>query len=100
MLMFTTNAVMNLFGLVMEMMNPPEREKVEWIPFVFGCISGIAPWIVVLMYFFGGGNYSQIPGFVYGILCGYFVFFNTFPVNMVLQVAAVPVRVPVRTNTK
>ena len=33
----------------------------------------------------GGGNYERIPGFVYGILIGYFIFFNTFPVNMALQ---------------
>ena len=31
----------------------------------------------------------QIPGFVYGILFGYFFFFNTFPVNMFLQYARV-----------
>ena len=37
------------------------------------------------MYFFGGGRFSQIPWFVYAILGTYFVFFNLFPVNMVLQ---------------
>ena len=50
-----------------------------------GCWAGIAPWLVILLYFLGGGNFSRIPGFVYGILIGYAVFFNTFPVNMVLQ---------------
>jgi hypothetical protein len=88
-LMFVVNAVMNLCGLLMEMMNPPDRDRVEWTPFVVGCVAGAAPWIVVLMYFFAGGNYSEIPGFVYGILGGYFVFFNTFPVNMALQYARV-----------
>jgi hypothetical protein len=88
-LMFFVNAVMNLFGLLMEVMNPPDRKQVDWTPLVFGCVAGVAPWIVVLLYFFAGGNYSQIPGFVYGILFGYFVFFNTFPVNMVLQYARV-----------
>jgi len=88
-LMFTVNASMNLFGLVMEKLNPAGRTKVDWSPFVFGCVAGVAPWIVVLSYFLGGGNYGQIPGFVYGILFGYFVFFNTFPVNMVLQYARV-----------
>merc|ERR1712028_288076 len=58
-LMFVVNAVMNLFGLLMEMMNPPDRKSVDWTPFV------------------------------YGILGGYFIFFNTFPVNMVLQYARV-----------
>jgi len=88
-LMFIVNAVMNLFGLLMERMNPPERTAVDWSPFIFGCIAGAAPWIVVLMYFLGGGNFGQIPGFVYGIIVGYFIFFNTFPVNMALQYARV-----------
>jgi hypothetical protein len=88
-LMFFVNASMNLFGLMMERLNPPERTSVDWTPFIFGCVAGVAPWIVVLSYFLGGGNFSQIPGFVYGILFGYFFFFNTFPVNMVLQYARV-----------
>ena len=46
-LMFIVNAVMNLFGLLMERMNPPERTAVDWAPFIFGCIAGAAPWIVV-----------------------------------------------------
>ena len=39
----------------------------------------------MLLAFLGAGDYENIPGFVYGILGGYFVFFNTFPVNMILQ---------------
>lgn len=88
-LMFFVNASMNLFGLMMERLNPPERTSVDWTAFNFGCVAGVAPWIVVLSYFLGGGNFSEIPGFVYGILFGYFLFFNTFPVNMVLQYARV-----------
>jgi len=87
--MFFVNASMNLFGLMMERLNPADRISVDWTPFVFGCIAGVAPWITVLSYFLGGGNYSQIPGFVYGILFSYFVFFNTFPINMALQYARV-----------
>jgi len=86
-LMFTINACMNFFGLLMEQMNPPGRADVDWTPFIFGCVAGAAPWVVVVSYFVGGGNFDQIPGFVYGILVGYFIFFNTFPVNMVLQYA-------------
>jgi hypothetical protein len=41
------------------------------------------------MYFLGSGNFSQIPGFVYGILVAYLIFFNTFPINMYLQYAKV-----------
>lgn len=88
-LMFFVNASMNLFGLLMEKMNPPGQTAVDWSAFLFGCVAGVAPWAVVLLYFFGGGNYSHIPGFVYGILFGYFLFFNTFPINMALQYAKV-----------
>ena len=65
-----------------------EKDKArgkDWTPFWVGCLLGIASWIVVFLYFFGGGQYDNIPGFVYGILFAYFVFFNTFPVNMFLQ---------------
>lgn len=86
---FLVNASMNFFGLHMETLNPPDRTKTDWSPFVHGCVAGLAPWIVVAQYFFGGGNFSQIPGFVYGILFGYFLFFNTFPINMALQYARV-----------
>jgi len=86
---FLVNASMNFFGLHMETLNPPERTKTDWSPFVHGCVAGLAPWIVVAQYFFGGGNFDQIPGFVYGILFGYFFFFNTFPVNMALQYARI-----------
>lgn len=88
-LIFFVNASMNLFGLLMEKMNTPDRDQTDWTPFVFGCVAGIAPWITVLQYFLGGGNFGKIPGFVYGILVGYFVFFNTFPVNMYLQYAKI-----------
>ena len=38
--------------------------QVDWSPFVFGCVAGLGPWIVIGLYFFGGGNYGQIPGYV------------------------------------
>jgi hypothetical protein len=84
-LIFLVNASMNFFGLHMEQLNPPERTNTNWSPFVHGCVAGLAPWIVVAQYFVGGGNFDKVPGFVYGILFGYFFFFNTFPVNMALQ---------------
>merc|ERR1712072_706504 len=86
-LIFFINAVMNMAGLLMEKMNPPRRQQTDWSPFLIGCVAGIAPWIVILMYFLGSGNFGQIPGFVYGILVAYAVFFNTFPINMALQYA-------------
>ena len=88
-LIFFINAVMNMSGLLMEEMNPPDRKFTRWSPFIIGCIAGLAPWIVILMYFLGSGNFSNIPGFVYGILFAYALFFNTFPINMYLQYARI-----------
>lgn len=83
-LIFMLNATMNLFGLLMERMNPPGTKDFNWEPFLFGCFSGLGPWVVVFIYFLGS-NPADIPGFVYGILFSYLIFFNTFPVNMTLQ---------------
>ena len=85
-LIFTGNASMNLFGLVMEQLNAgTEKNKVIWGPFIWGSIAGLAPWIAILLYMFGTGNFDMIPWFVWAIVGTYFVAFNTFPINMVLQ---------------
>ncbi|MPN55645.1 hypothetical protein SDC9_203329 [bioreactor metagenome] len=34
---------------------------------------------------FGTGNFDMVPWFVWAIVITYFVTFNTFPVNMILQ---------------
>ncbi len=78
------NASMNLFGLLMEEINQ-FKEKTDWKPFIFGSIAGIGPWIVIALYSFGNADPSQVPWFVYAIVGSYFVFFNLFPINMVLQ---------------
>ncbi len=83
-LMFLLNASMNLFGLLMEQLNQ-KRDKVMWAPFVFGCVAGIGPWLVIVLYAFGNANPAEVPWFVYAIVGSYFVFFNLFPVNMWLQ---------------
>ena len=83
-MVFALNATMNLMGLLMEVHNQG-APRTRWTSFMIGCFSGAVPWAVVLMYFLGGGNFSRIPWFVYAILGTYFVFFNLFPVNMVLQ---------------
>jgi hypothetical protein len=81
---FLLNASMNLFGLLMEKMNE-NKEKVNWLPFIFGSVAGIGAWIVIALYGFGNADPSQVPWFVYAIVGTYFVFFNLFPINMVLQ---------------
>ncbi len=85
-LIFVVNASMNLFGLVMEQLNAgKDKNEVNWGPFIWGSIAGVAPWVVILLYMFGTGEFSMVPWFVWAIVGTYFVAFNTFPVNMVLQ---------------
>ena len=82
------NAAMNLFGLDMELLNSGESKvgkKINWLPFIFGSIIGLAPWIAIALYIAFNPNLGQVPGFVWAILVTYFVAFNTFPVNMWLQ---------------
>lgn len=83
-LIFFINMMMNLFGLLMEKINQ-YTNKTDWSPFVYGSIAGIIPWIVVVMYAFGNANPAEVPWFVYAIFGSYFVFFNIFPINMILQ---------------
>ena len=83
---FIANAAMNLFGLVMEQLNS-NKEKVNWGPFIWGTIAGLAPWIAIILYMTGATAEAtaQTPWFVWAIVGSYFVFFNTFPINMILQ---------------
>ncbi len=62
-----------------------DKKKVNWEPFIWGSIAGLAPWIVILIYMFGNGNLDMVPWFVWAIVATYFVTFNTFPINMILQ---------------
>jgi hypothetical protein len=85
-LIFVVNAAMNLFGLLMEQYNAARGTgKTHWGAFVWGSIAGLAPWAAILTYMLGTGNYAQVPWFVWAIVGTYFVAFNTFPVNMILQ---------------
>ena len=85
-LIFTLNATMNLFGIMMELHNQ-KTEKTNWTAFIYGCIAGIVPWIVITLYFVGAVNSGDAkpPAFVYTIVPTLFVFFNIFAVNMILQ---------------
>jgi hypothetical protein len=85
------NAAMILFGLVMETTNRPD-EPVDWTPFIFGCIAGAVPWVVIAIQVIGAEARSGgdgIPTFVYGIIVSLFLLFNSFAVNMVLQYSRV-----------
>ena len=84
--MFGINAMMNLFGIMMELHNQT-TEKTNWIAFIYGCFAGITPWIVIMLYFVGAvsSGDAKPPAFVYVIVPSLFVFFNIFAINMVLQ---------------
>jgi hypothetical protein len=85
-LIFGINAMMNLFGNLMEIHNQT-TEKTDWTAFIYGCIAGIIPWIVIFVSFVGAVNSGDAkpPAFVYAIIPTLFVFFNIFAINMVLQ---------------
>ena len=84
-LIFTLNAMMILFGWMMELHNQT-TEKTDWTAFIFGSIAGIVPWIAIGIYLIGSvTSGEQVPNFVYAIYVSLFLFFNVFAVNMVLQ---------------
>ena len=76
------NVAMILFGWLQEVMNPPGRERTTMLPFWFGTIAGLAPWVAILVNTVGA---DTVPGFVYGIIGSLFVFFMSFGLNQYLQ---------------
>ncbi|MDD3480851.1 MAG: heliorhodopsin HeR [Patescibacteria group bacterium] len=85
MCIFALNAMMVLFGWMMELHNQTTK-KTDWTSFIFGCVAGIVPWIAIALYLgFSGEGDMRAPDFVYWIFFSLFLFFNVFAVNMVLQ---------------
>jgi len=84
--MFGVNAMMNLFGVMMELHNQT-TQKTDWTSFIYGCLAGILPWVVIILYFASALSSSgaKPPAFVYAIIPTIFVFFNIFALNMYLQ---------------
>ncbi|MEJ5292984.1 MAG: heliorhodopsin HeR [Candidatus Methanosuratincola sp.] len=85
-MIFVLNAMMIMFGYLMEKINQYTK-KIDWSPYLLGCISGFTPWVVVAAYFVAALNSTGTspPTFVYLALVLYFVMFNTFSINMLLQ---------------
>lgn len=75
---FGVNASMILFGWLQEKYETPGNGG--WLPYIFGCIAGIVPWLAVMIYVFspGGPPETSAPGFVIGIIVTIFVLFNSF----------------------
>lgn len=82
---FGVNASMIFFGWLQEKYQQPGDGG--WLPFIFGCLAGIVPWLAIVIYVIAPGSTSgaEPPGFVYGIIVSLFVFFNIFAVNQWLQ---------------
>jgi hypothetical protein len=111
---FGSNSAMIYFGLLHEKINAG-REKTDWMPFIFGCIAGIVPWIALsttlgltqvnCLTNRANGTYTVslpattapavnttltaaaqcIPSFVFGVYASLLLLFFTFALNMVLQ---------------
>jgi hypothetical protein len=83
--LFGVNASMILFGWLQEKYEQPGNGG--WLPFIFGCIAGLVPWIAITFYVLaiGGPGDTKAPAFVYGIVISLFVLFNTFAVVQYLQ---------------
>ena len=83
------NLAMILFGLRMERVNDVRSDRVDWEPFVFGCVVGLLPWVAFVISIGGSALEAPAgqgpPGFVYGIVASLFVLFFSFAVVQYLQ---------------
>lgn len=80
------NASMIFFGLVQEAFIRPSEDRVNWMPYIYGCFAGAVPWaIIALQIASSEEGRPGPPAFVYGIIVSLFLLFNSFAVNMVLQ---------------
>lgn len=76
------NVAMILFGWLQEVMNPPGRGTTTMMPFWFGTLAGLAPWVALVVNVVGS---ETVPGFVYGIIVAQGVLFFSFGLNQWLQ---------------
>ncbi|MFM1951739.1 MAG: hypothetical protein RJA33_533 [Actinomycetota bacterium] len=83
--LFGVNASMILFGWLQEKYETPGNGG--WLPFIFGCIAGIVPWLAIVFYVFsiGGPSDTSAPVFVYAIVLSLFLLFNVFAIVQWLQ---------------
>ena len=78
------NVAMILFGWLQEKYESPGGGL---LPFWFGCIAGIVPWIIIVIFVIAPGSASPVetPAFVYGIIISLFILFNCFALVQYLQ---------------
>jgi len=72
-------------GLLQEKYETPGNGG--YLPYIFGCITGIVPWLALMFYVFGigGAGETKAPAFVYVIVLTIFLFFNSFALVQLLQ---------------
>lgn len=80
------NVSMILFGWLQEKYEDAGGRG--WLPFIFGCVAGIVPWLAILYYTIAPGSEAEPPTFVYAIVVSLFAFFNVFALNQWLQYRA------------
>ncbi|MGA9858553.1 MAG: heliorhodopsin HeR [Solirubrobacteraceae bacterium] len=85
---FGVNASMILFGWLQERFTSPGDG--QWLPFVFGCIAGVVPWIIVVVNVLSpkGPKEANPPAFVYAIIVTLFLLFNCFALVQLAQYRA------------
>jgi hypothetical protein len=76
------NVAMILFGWLQERFNPPGRTETTMLPFWFGTVAGVIPWIAI---WFNVVTADEVPGFVFGIVVAETVLFFSFGLNQWLQ---------------
>ena len=78
--LFAVNACMILFGWLQERYTSPGDG--DLLPFTFGSLAGIVPWLVVTINLISpkGPTPNPTPGFVYGIVVSLFLLFNCFAI--------------------
>ncbi|MEU2481346.1 heliorhodopsin HeR [Streptomyces sp. NPDC013130] len=76
------NVGMILFGWLEEVMNPPGRARTRVLPFWFGALVGVTPWVSIAYNIVVA---EAVPGFVYGIVLVQAVLFFSFGLNQWLQ---------------
>jgi hypothetical protein len=77
------NISMILFGWLQEKYEEPGTGSL--LPFWFGCIAGIIPWVAMFWLLISPGSSAEAPGFVYGIVFSLFALFNSFAIVQWLQ---------------
>jgi len=83
-LIFVINALMNLFGHMMELHNQYTK-KTNWTAYIYGWIAGIMPWVVITAVFAPLTQNTGMPWFVPFIYGFEIVLFMSFAFNMLLQ---------------